>query len=401
MAELGFETLKFYDQEDHIKVNFLRNYELRLDKSSLEKIGNFSISQNTISFEGVPENKAERKFMFLLTEGFKDLTNIFTGKKTIYIHKNSGIPLIGTRFFGIHDRGSTLLELKPLTGCNANCTFCSVDEGKDSKKSYDFVVEKDYLIEETRKLLEFKGKKGIHIYINPHGEPLLYYDIVNLVRDLKNISFVEEVSIISNGMLLTKDLIDQFEDAGLTTINISISASGQKKAKELMGTNAYEIEKIKDIIKYAQSKIKIIITPVWVDSINDQEIEKIILFGKENNIEVQIQKFCYNKGGRNPSKAIEWDEYFEKLKKLENKHNTKLLESSFSLEKTKEYLCPFKKDNIIQAEIKAPGRYKKEKLAAAKDRSILVQDCLKDNGNIKIKISHTKNNILIGKTVKK
>jgi uncharacterized protein len=403
MTKLSFETLKFYDKGEYIRVNFLRNYELRLNKVDLERIGPVSVDEkevNSINFEDVSESKAEKKFMFLLTNGFKDLINIYTNKKTTYIHRNSGIPLIGTRFIGIHDRGSTLLEIKPLTGCNANCVFCSVDEGKDSKKSYDFVVEKDYLVEETAKLLKFKGKEGIHIYINPHGEPLLYYDIVELIRDLKKIEFVDEITIITNGMLLTKELIDELAKAGLSTLNISISGYEIDKAKELMSTKAYDIDKIKEILKYAKDKIKVIITPVWIDGLNDKEIEKLIQFAKEDGLEIQIQKFCYNKGGRNPSKGIEWDDFFEKLKVLEEKYKIKLIQDTFKLDKTKEYSCPFKKDEVIKAEVISFGRYKTEKIAVAEGRCILVQDCFK-NGKIKLKISHIKDNIIIGKAVRK
>jgi uncharacterized protein len=401
MADLSFETLKFYDKGEYIKVVFLRNYEFNIKRDVLEKIGPVSVNENTISFKEVPESKAEKKFMFFLTNGFKELKNIFTGNKTIYIHKNSGIPLIGTRFIGIHDRGSTLLEIKPLTGCNANCTFCSVDEGKDSKKKYDFIVEKDYLVEETTKLLKYKDKEGIHIYINPHGEPLLYYDIVELVKDLKKIKYVDEVTIITNGILLTKELVDELAKAGLSTLNISISGYEIEKAKELIGTKAYDINKIKEVLKYAKDKVKVIITPVWIDGQNDEEIEKIIVFAKESGLEIQIQKFCYNKGGRNPGKGIEWNDFFEKLKVLEEKYKIKLIQDTFKLEKTKKYSCPFKKDGVIKAEIMGLGRYKTEKIAVAEGRCILVQDCFKDNGMSKIKISHIKDNIIIGKAVRK
>ena len=54
----------------------------------------------------------------------------------------------------------------------------------------DIVVEKDYLVQETAKLLQFKQQK-VDIYINPHGEPLLYSDIVELVKDLTRSSTIK------------------------------------------------------------------------------------------------------------------------------------------------------------------------------------------------------------------
>lgn len=400
-ATLTFETLKFYDEGEFIKILFLRNYLLKIPRESLNKIGKVSLDQrqqNSITFQGIDQQRAQKRFMFLLTNAFNNLQNIFTKKPAIYIHKNSGIPLLGTRFFGIHDRGTTLLEVKPITGCNAGCTFCSVDEGMGSKKFHDFVVEREYLIEETKKLLQFKKKEGMHIYINVHGEPLLYYDIVNLVKDLKAILYIKDITIISNGMLLTEQLIQDLDAAGLTTLNISVSAIDNLLAKQLMGTEAYNINKIKSILKYASThaKFKTIITPVYVNGQNEQEMEKLIMLSKEIGCDIKIQKFCYNKAGRNPVKELPWESFYPWLETLEKKHGIKLKEEVYTLETTKEYPCPFKKGEVITAEIKCLGRYPQERVAVAKERCIVIPSCLKDSGNVTVRITGIQHNIITG-----
>ena len=47
----------------------------------------------------------------------------------VRITADSDIPLVGSLYFGIIDRGTSLLQVRPSCGCNLNCPFCSVDAG--------------------------------------------------------------------------------------------------------------------------------------------------------------------------------------------------------------------------------------------------------------------------------
>src|SRR4030042_2855263 len=172
MAKLEFKDLSFEELDSKVKVSFLNNYYFYLNKDDLEKIGKFKIQKSAISFD-VPEKRAERKFNLLVSKGFDDLKNKLTDRKTVYITKDSGIPLIGNNAFGLVDRNTSIIEVKPCTGCNLNCIYCSVDEGKSGKWVTDFLVEPDYLIEEFRKLVEFKETE-IEAHIGTQGEPFLY-----------------------------------------------------------------------------------------------------------------------------------------------------------------------------------------------------------------------------------
>src|SRR3989338_3754404 len=191
MAELVFNDLSFENDKDRVKVNFLKLFYSYIDEASLKKIAPFEISKNSIKFENVSENSARRKFEFLLFNTFKHLKNKLNNKATIYIHQSSGIPLIGTNYFGLIDRGTNIIEVKPITSCNISCIFCSVDEGPLSRRKADFVVEKDYLVNEFRKIAEFKNSSSIDAHINAQGEPTLYADMVELVRGIMSVKGVK------------------------------------------------------------------------------------------------------------------------------------------------------------------------------------------------------------------
>ena len=107
-----------------------------------------------------------------------------------HITRHSDIPLMGCLYFGVVDRGSNLLQIRPSCGCNLNCPFCSVDAGPHSQSRVtDYQVELDYLMEAVEEIAPFKGP-GVECHIDSPGEPMLYPDIVALVERLKQIKEV-------------------------------------------------------------------------------------------------------------------------------------------------------------------------------------------------------------------
>jgi uncharacterized Fe-S cluster-containing radical SAM superfamily enzyme len=399
MAKLNFKTLSFKDEGNNIKVNFLRIFYFYLNKESLERIGKFKLDKNSITFE-TAENRAERKFNQLLFKGFNNLINTVSGKKTIYIHRNSGIPLIGSNSFGIVDRNTSILDIRPITSCNLNCIYCSVDSGLSSKNQVDFVVEREYLVEEFKKIADFKGY-DIEIHIGTQGEPLLYAELVELIRDFSSFEKVKTISMDTNATLLNEELVDKLAEAGLTRLNVSLNSMNGEIARKMAGYN-YNVEKIKKIALYASKKIQVAIAPIFLPGFNEGEMENLIEFAKKlrgnrKGYFIGIQNFLNYRFGRNPCKQLSWDKFYEKMKILEKKTGVNLLLSAddFNIKKTKKLPKPFKKGEIIYANIICPGRLKNEMLAVASNRTISVPNCFK-RGKVKIKITRTKHNIFMG-----
>ena len=318
MAELEFQDFIFKEKGESIEVDFLKIFSFEIKKQDLEKIGKFTLEKNKIIFSEIKEDKARKAFSRILNKEFSGLKSKITKNPVLYIHKNSNIPLIGNLSFGIVDKGTDMLELKPLTSCNIDCIFCSVDEGTKTKKKLDIVIEKDYLVEETKKLMEYK-KQPVHIYINPQGEPLLYADIIGLVKDLSNLEYVKAISIITNATLLTENMANQLIDAGLTELNISLNALNPDKAKQIANNSSYNIDKIKQVLTKIKGKIKIIIAPVLMNNINNEDIKGLAKYCKENDFELLVQNFLLNKRGRKPTKEIPFNKFYDFLKGLEKK----------------------------------------------------------------------------------
>ncbi len=407
MANLQFSDIQFQDHETQIQLRFLKVFQTSISKDDLKKLGNYKISPHEIEAPDLSDKQLSNKFFPLLDRALQHLTSTLTKHRAIYIHQNSGIPLIGTLYFGIVDRGTNIIEVKPITGCNIDCIFCSVDEGTSSKKQVDFVVEDDYLISEVNKLITFKKQNPtednpdtkIDVFINTHGEPLLYSNMTNLIKGLRTNKNINTISIITNATLLTQDLADELIEAGLNQLNISLNAIDPEKAEQLAGTKAYNVNKVIDICCYVADKLKLIIAPVWLKGKNDEQIPKLIDFAKGIGAEIGIQNYMVHKKGKKAAKQVEWNWFYAQLEQWEKETNTNLKTKEHTISKTIKLEKPFRKGDTIRAEIICPGRLSNEVLAVAQDRVLSVVNSKKSCGQTKVRILRDKDNIFIAEEI--
>lgn len=347
----------------------------------------------------------------------KTLQNKVTQRKIIYITKNLGIPLMGSIYFGIIDRGTNLIQVRPLTGCLLNCPFCSVDEGKYSKtRCTDYIITVPYLLEETTKLIDYKGISDIEIHIDGQAEPALYPHLTELVAGFSSNPNITVISMQTNGLPLNDKYIQKLESAGLNRINLSLNALNSKKAQYLAGTPTYDINHIKQIAKIiADSSINLLISPLWVPGVNDGDIEDIIHFVNDLHIQsdspiLGIQNYLKYKYGRKMQiKMVNKRGFKEKLQKWEENFTTHpliLSKQDFGIHPAKSYPKPFRKGEKIEVEIRLPGRllsrYKnrREMLGISKNRIIQVMNCTAEiNDWISVRITNTRDNIFYAKQI--
>ncbi len=403
MQELTFRDLNFEENGSTLVVNFLDHFYFEVERSALK---NFEAHGNKLSFKGMSEEEARNKFNSILDLGFERLMSRVTKKPAFYINKYFGLPLIGSSAFGVVDRNSNMLELKPITGCNMNCVFCSVDEGLASRKSSELIIDKDYLLEEATKVIIGKNC-DVHITINAHGEPTTYKPMPELIEGLSKIKNVQTISLITNCTLIDEAYVDRVIKAGLTRLNVSLNAFTDKKAKILEGHGKYDVEHAKRICKYAANKLEVVIAPVFVPGYNDDELKDIVLFAKSICAKVGIQNYLYYERGRNPAntKSMPWPNFYELLKKLEVETNFKLIldTADFGVVNTPPLPKPFKKGQTIEVELKCPGRYKAETIGVSKERNVTVMNHTYTDTTrgkkVKVLIISDKHNIFYGKVL--
>jgi uncharacterized Fe-S cluster-containing radical SAM superfamily enzyme len=324
------------------------------------------------------------------------------------ITRESRIPLIGSLYFGIIDRGTSLLQVRPSCGCNLNCPFCSVDAGPESTtRAASYEVEMEYLLDEVREIARFKGQ-GVECHIDSPGEPMMYPYLPELIAGLRQVDEVSVISLQTNGTLLTGERIAALEIAGLDRINLSIHALDPEIAQRLAGVASYNIDTItKAAQAVARSAIDLLIAPVYIPGINDEEIPKLIRFAQETGAgkrfpPLGIQKFEHYRYGRSPKgiKAQSWWQFFNRsIKPWEKEFGIPLrLDPARDFGTVRRPFIPlvFSKGEKVTVEIRAPGWIHGEKLGVARNRVVSVFNCEKESGQVRVKIVATKHNIYVG-----
>jgi len=404
---LDYEEMRFSEEEDFLRVRFYDFFYADIPKEEVVKeIGDYSIEDDKILSKKYSEERMQKHFMRLFTRYKTRLTYSLNGNKAVFVDEELGLPLIGLQFLGIMDKGSEMIEIKPITNCNTSCVFCSVNEGPGSDKEIDFVVDKDFLVNETKELLRYKDCDNMSLWINPHGEPTLYPKLGEFIEDMLEDEHVKDVHVVTNGVLLGEKLVDELalisKKAGKEVIiSLSLSAKGCDKSKEIMGDN-YNIDAVLKNVKYAIKKLTLVFTPVLVHGVNDDEIKNIVLLAKELGVKVSIQKFCKNKRGKNPVKEQSWDDFYKQLKLLEEETGCSLTSELGKLQKTKELDAVCKKGDKVNVRVVCPGRYSKDKIGVLEtptgSRGVALVNCSRESGTVKGTVIKNKSNIAMVKT---
>ena len=289
----------------------------------------------------------------------------------IYIDKNSQIPLMGVDFLGIIDRGTNIIEIKPLTLCNLKCKYCFV-----SANDYEtnFMINSDYLISKVKELVVIKGNYKLEVHIAPYGEILLYPELETLLYQLSKINGIETISMQSNGLLLSKDMIIKLKSNGLTRLNLSLNTLREDLACYLCNCTQYNIETLlQNIYLLLDSNIDLLVAPVWFPRENDKDIEDIIQLilnlrkqgYSDRQTQIGIQKYLVYKTGRKLKKIKpkSWDYFYYQLSQLEKKYNLKLKLGPIDFGIHKRALISdvrFRKGDIIKVHIISKGRWQNE-----------------------------------------
>jgi len=321
------------------------------------------------------------------------------------------IPLVGCIAFGLIDRGTNVIQVRPTSLCVLSCVFCSTNAGPKSKiRQTEYTVPLDYLIEEMDKIVEYKGRHGIEAHIDTVGDPFTYPHLAELVHQLNQIKGVETVSLQTHGALFNEKILDELSSAGLTRINLSIDALNPELARRLTDTDWYDVTRVMKLAEYIveNTRIDLLVAPVWVPGWNDEEIPKIIrwtidLGAGKRFPPLGIQKYEVHKHGRKPKgmRYVSWRDFRRKLEEWENLFQIKLRlnKEDFGIHKRQMLPIPYRRFETIRVKTVAPGWLKHEKLAVApnNDRAITLVNAehIPIGSKIKARILTNKHNIYL------
>lgn len=126
--------------------------------------------------------------------------------------------------------------------CNLRCQYCMPDDIE--------LVDHEMILrfEEILRVCRVASELGITKFKITGGEPLVRRECMDLIRQIKELPLVEQVTITTNGVLL-KDYLPELKDMSIDGINISLDTLDSEAYKRITGRD--ELETVMSAIKEA------------------------------------------------------------------------------------------------------------------------------------------------------
>jgi GTP 3',8-cyclase len=185
-----------------------------------------------------------------------------------------------------HGRAIGDVRISVTDRCNFRCQYCMPADGLPW-------LERSALLtyEEIERLVRLLASMGVHDVRLTGGEPLVRRELWRLIEQLSAIPEVEDLSLTTNGYLLTRQ-VDKLVAAGLKRINVSLDALAPDRFFQL--TRRDSLAQVLEGLKAAQSHPElrpIKINVVALKDFTEAEVVRFAEFARQNPYEVRFIEF--------------------------------------------------------------------------------------------------------------
>lgn len=152
--------------------------------------------------------------------------------------------------------------------CNLQCIYCMPSGGLIP------IEHKEILrYEEIIRVIRIAAGIGVRKIRITGGEPLVRRNVVYLIASIKNIPGIEDLSLTTNGILLSR-YAEELKSAGLDRVNVSLDTLKPERYREITrsGDLSLVLKGIEAIERVGLSPIKINMVPIR--GVNSDEIEE-------------------------------------------------------------------------------------------------------------------------------
>ncbi len=177
------------------------------------------------------------------------------------------------------------LRISITDRCNLRCLYCMPESGVTSLKHPDILRYEE--IAEVVKVVAGLGIKKIRL---TGGEPLVRPGVSELVRMIKAVNGIENISLTTNAILLA-GAAEELAEAGLDRVNISLDTLDPESFKTI--TRVGNIEDVFNGIAAAKHAglFPIKINSVIIRGFNDHEIIPLSDWALENHLHLRFIEF--------------------------------------------------------------------------------------------------------------
>lgn len=321
------------------------------------------------------------------------------------------VPSIGYIAFGVIDRGTNVIQVRPTTICPQACIFCSVDAGLVSSNRWaEYIVEPNIVLKGVQEVASVKDC-GIEALIDTIGDPLTYPWLVELVRMLRGFNYVKSIALETHGLLLNKRVVDELNEAGLSRVNLSLETLSYEKAKILYGTPAYDLRRVIETAEYLvrETDIDLHVTILWLPGVNDDDLIDVVNWAYRIGAgkkwpPVTIQKYIKHRYGRRTRiPEISWSRFWRFVERLESQLGVRLRwdMSEWGMHYARKIPTLLKPGDLVVVNIMARGWLKGEYLGSYDDKvliSVIPSKATRVNigGKYLVRVKSNKDSIYIG-----
>lgn len=201
-------------------------------------------------------------------------------------------------------RKSRYLRVSLLSACNLRCSYC-FPRGQSRP-----TVTAPY--RSVRSAIRFLHGCGIIKIRFTGGEPTLYKGLCELVSYVKSLDSGIHTAITSNGVLLEKK-VGELASSGVDSVNVSLDTLDRLKFRALTGKNL--LREVITGIDAARDNIgNVKLNTVLMRGVNDDEVEKLILFANSRGLDIRFIEFMPNRcSSPNDGRFISSDEVIRRM----------------------------------------------------------------------------------------
>lgn len=181
-----------------------------------------------------------------------------------------------------NNRGIEYLRISVTDRCNFRCKYCMPPEGVKGI-THDEVLS----FEEIVMICRSMATLGIRKIKLTGGEPLVRKGLISLVRQIKAIKGIEEITLTTNGFLLSEQL-EELIEAGITQINVSLDTLDAQRFREITRIDGLD-SVLKAIYQTAHSRLGTVkVNVLAAQGMNEGELIDLAALAKEEPIHIRF-----------------------------------------------------------------------------------------------------------------
>lgn len=172
------------------------------------------------------------------------------------------------------------MRISIIDRCNLRCKYCMPED-------IQWLPPKEILsLEEIAEICRQASLVGIRKIKLTGGEPLVRKGCVDLLRMIKAIPDIQQVTLTTNGVLLAQ-YAEQLYKEGLDAVNVSLDTLNPEKYRKITGFDALP-DVLKGIAKMEKYAIPLKINAVLQPGVNDDDWQELAELARHRAIDVRF-----------------------------------------------------------------------------------------------------------------